>query len=170
MFSFLVASNEDERSEALSPRLLALSSKEALDLATPSGGNSNTMQSDEQAIRDLVKAWLVASKTGDLTTVLSLMDDDVVFMVPGKPPFGKEAFAASSKEMKNVRIEGTSDIQEIKVLDDWAWMRSQLKVTITHPSGKTSMRSGYTLTILRKQTGGNWVIVRDANMLTESKE
>ena len=128
------------------------------------------MQSDEQAIRDLVKAWLVASKTGDLTAIVSLMDDDVLFMVPGKAPFGKEAFVASSKEVKNVRIDGTSDIQEIKVLDDWAWMCSHLKVTITHPNGTTSMRSGYTLTILRKQRGGNWVIARDANMLTESKE
>jgi uncharacterized protein (TIGR02246 family) len=88
------------------------------------------MQSDEQAIRDLVKAWLVASKTGDLTAVVSLMDDDVLFMVPGKAPFGKEAFVASSKEMKNVRIDGTSDIQEIKVLDDWAWMRSHLKLRL----------------------------------------
>jgi uncharacterized protein (TIGR02246 family) len=72
--------------------------------------------------------------------------------------------------MKDVRIEGTSDIQEIKVLEDWAWMRSHVKVTITHPKGTTSRRSGYTLTILRKQRGGNWVIIRDANMLTESKE
>ncbi len=112
---------------------------------------------------------MAASKTGDLTTVLSLMADDVVFMVPGKAPFGKEAFAASSKELKNTRIEGTSDIQEIKVLDDWAWMRSHLKVRITQPSGITSIRSGYTLTILRKEPGGNWVIARDANMLIESK-
>ena len=123
------------------------------------------MQSDEQAIRDLVKAWLVASKTGDLTAVVSLMDDDVLFMVPGKAPFGKEAFVASSKEMKNVRIDGTSDIQEIKVLDDWAWMRSHLKVTITHPNGTTSMRSGYTLTILNRRPDGAWVITRDANLL-----
>lgn len=127
------------------------------------------MQNDEQAIRDLVRAWMAASKTGDLTTVLSLMADDVVFMVPGKAPFGKEAFAASSKELKNTRIEGTSDIQEINVLDDWAWMRSHLKVRITQPSGVTSIRSGYTLTILRKEPGGNWVIARDANMLIESK-
>jgi len=112
---------------------------------------------------------MAASKTGDLTTVLSLMADDVIFMVPGKAAFGKEAFAASSKELKNTRIEGTSDIQEIKVLGDWAWMRSHLTVSITQPSGKKSMRSGYTLTILRKESGGNWVIVRDANMLIESK-
>jgi uncharacterized protein (TIGR02246 family) len=47
------------------------------------------MQNDEQAILELVRAWMAAGKTGDLTTVLSLMADDVVFMVPGKAPFGK---------------------------------------------------------------------------------
>ena len=30
----------------------------------------------------------------DLATVLSLMTDDVVFMVPGQEAFGKEAFTA----------------------------------------------------------------------------
>jgi hypothetical protein len=43
--------------------------------------------------------------------VLSLMADDVIFIVPGKEPFGKEAFAASATGMMKVRIVGTSDIQ-----------------------------------------------------------
>ncbi|WP_410699695.1 SgcJ/EcaC family oxidoreductase, partial [Chryseobacterium sp. SIMBA_028] len=53
------------------------------------------MTDDERAIRNLVDAWLGASKTGDYATVLSLMSDDVVFMVPGQEPFGKAAFAAA---------------------------------------------------------------------------
>lgn len=52
------------------------------------------MNKDEQAICDLVETWLAATKKGDLATVLSLMADEVVFMVPGQEPFGKEAFAA----------------------------------------------------------------------------
>ena len=124
------------------------------------------MQNDEQAIRELVVRWMDASKRGDLATVLSLMADDVVFMVPGKEPFGKDAFAPSMKEMQDVQIEGTSNIQEIKVLGGWAWMRNQLKVTITPPNGSPSVRSGYTLTILHKNPNGAWVIARDANLLT----
>ena len=31
--------------------------------------------------------------------------------------------------------------------------------------GKPVRRSGYTLTILRKQATGNWLVVRDANLL-----
>ena len=125
-----------------------------------------SLQNDEEAIRQLVQTWMAASKAGDLSKILSLMADDVIFMVPGRQPFGKEAFKASSQDMKDVRIEGSSDIQEIRVLGDWAWMRNYLKVTITPPQGPSLARSGYTLTILQKNSAGNWVIARDANLLS----
>ena len=38
--------------------------------------------------------------------------------------------------MKNVRIEGKSEIQELEILGDWAWMRNRLELTITPPKGK----------------------------------
>ena len=123
------------------------------------------VSNDEQEIRDLVDKWLAASKKGDLDTVLSLMSDDVVFMVPGKEPFGKETFAANNRGMKDMRIEATSDIQEIKVLVDWAWMRNHLEVTFTPPNGQATKHSGYVLTILSKKPDGAWVITRDANLL-----
>jgi uncharacterized protein (TIGR02246 family) len=128
------------------------------------------MNTDEQAIRDLVHTWLDATKRGDFATVLSLMADDVVFMVPGQEPFGKQAFAGSSKGMENLSIEGTSDIQEIKVLGEWAWLRQRLKVTITPSGGKPMVRSGYTLSILRKMADGKWVLSRDANLVVPEDE
>jgi uncharacterized protein (TIGR02246 family) len=124
------------------------------------------MKSDEEAIRELVPRWLEASKAGDLATVLSLMSDDVVFLTPGQEPFGKEAYAARSKQMKGVQIEGTGEILELKILGDWAWMRNRLRVSVTPPGGKTIVQSGYVLTILRKNREGSWVIARDANLLT----
>jgi uncharacterized protein (TIGR02246 family) len=123
------------------------------------------MSEDEIAIRELVKKWLAATKTGDLQTVLTLMADEVLFLVPGREPFGKDVFAATSRSMKDFRIDGTSEIQELKVLDDWAWMRNRLVMTVTPPGGKPALRSGHTLTILRKNPDGNWVIARDANLL-----
>ena len=99
------------------------------------------MTDDERAIREVVDVWLAASKAGDLATVLSLMTDDVIFMVPGQRPFGKEAFAAASQGMKDVRIEGTSDIQEIQVLGDWAYLRNYLEMTVTPPGGAAKRRS-----------------------------
>lgn len=122
---------------------------------------------DEQALRELVANWLSASKKGDLETVLTMMADDVVFMVPGAEPFGKEAFVTHFKETEGSEIGGRSDIKEIKVLGDWAWMRNHLEVTITPPDGSSMHRSGYVLTIFRREPDGRWVIARDANLLQE---
>jgi len=124
------------------------------------------MTDDERAIRSLIDTWMEASKAGDLKTVLSLMTDDVVFMVPGKEPFGKAEFAATSEGMKNVRVEGQSEIKELKVLGDWAYMRNHLLITVTPPNGQPMRRSGYTLTMVRKEPDGRWRLARDANLLT----
>ena len=124
------------------------------------------MTQDEQAIRELVATWMAASKRGDTETVLSLMADDVLFMVPGREPFGKEEFAAAARGMTDIRIEGTSEIQEIEVTGDRAYLRNRLTITVT-PEGDEPLlkRSGYTLSILRREKDGRWILIRDANLL-----
>lgn len=123
------------------------------------------MTDDERAIRKLVDTWMAATRDGDLATVLSLMADDVIFMVPGQPPFGKDAFAASSERMKNVRFEGRSDIQELHVAGPWAYLRNYIDLTITPDGGAPMRRAGYTLTIFRKEADGRWLLARDANLV-----
>lgn len=123
------------------------------------------MTDDERTIRNVVETWLAASKAGDLPTVLSLMTDDVLFLTPGQAPFGKEAFAAMSNGMKDVQVDGTSDIQEVQVFGDIAYLRNALRIVITMPDGKVVRRSGQTLTILRKEADGKWRLVRDANLV-----
>ena len=130
----------------------------------------DSITNDERAIRDLVATWMAASQTGDTAKVLSLMADDVVFQVPGREPFGKAAFAAMSQGMKGVRMEGSSDIRELRVLGDWAYLRNHITITVTPPGGKPMKRAGYTLTILRKEANGQWLLARDANLLTEVKD
>ena len=122
------------------------------------------MSADEQAIRKLIDDWMAASARGDLTQVLSMMSDDVVFMTPGREPFGKQEFAAQSEGMKDLKIEGVAKPVEIKVLGDWAYLRNRLEVKITPPHGDQVKRAGYTLTILRREAG-RWVITRDANLM-----
>jgi uncharacterized protein (TIGR02246 family) len=126
------------------------------------------MTDDERAIRELVEAWMTASKAGDTAKVLELMSEDVVFMVPGHEPFGKEAFAdAAAQGRQKFSVDGTSEIRELKVLGDWAYLRNYIDLTMTPLNGGEPLRrSGYTLTILRKEPAGNWVLVRDANLMT----
>jgi len=123
------------------------------------------MHPDERAIRDLVERWLAGSAAGDLEAVLSLMADDVIFMAPGQEPFGKQEFAAAFEGIKGI-VQGTSEIKELQVLGDWAYLRNYIKLTAMPPGGKPVRRSGYTLTILRRQSDGRWLLARDANLLT----
>ena len=90
------------------------------------------MQQDEQAIRQLIARWLSASQAGDTEKVLSLMADDVVFLMPGQAPMrGKAAYAAGQKALSQVDIEAHSEVQEIKVFGEWAYCWTQLAVAVT---------------------------------------
>ena len=123
------------------------------------------MSDDELAIRALVETWMEASRAGDLETVLDLMSDDVLFMTPGREPFGKAQFAANSRAMRDVRIDGRATIQELEIIGDWAWLRNHIEIAVTPTGGETAHRAGYTLTILRKESDGRWRLCRDANLV-----
>lgn len=124
------------------------------------------MTTDEQQIRDLIAAWLEASKANDTAAVLRLMTDDVVFMVPGRPPFGKAEFAeaARAQSSQHMQIEGDHQVLELQVLGDWAFMRAHLQVTIRLTDKPPVVHAGNTLTLFRRQEG-RWLLARDANLL-----
>ena len=124
------------------------------------------MESDKQVIRESVESWLDASKRGDGARMIELLADDVLFIVPGREPFGKDEFAAANREqMKDMQMDASIDIREIEVAGPWAWMRSFLEITFTR-DGKTAKHSGHILTIWQKNSAGRWVIKRDANFVT----
>jgi uncharacterized protein (TIGR02246 family) len=134
----------------------------------PTLGFDKNMQSDEQSIRKLVADWHKATAAGDLSKILDLMAEDVAFYVVGHPPiFGKDAFAAVFRAaVQQVRIESSARIEELEVSGNSAHLANYLTVTMTPlQSGSVMRRSGYTLTILRKQPDGRWLLYRDANML-----
>jgi uncharacterized protein (TIGR02246 family) len=137
-------------------------------MSAPGARMERPMTSDEEQIRVLVTTWLAASKSGDVDTLLDLMTDDVVFLVAGRPPMRKTEFVAAAKAQASgdaPRFEGTSEIQEIKVSGDWAFMWSKLTVVATPPGGgATTTRTGHTLTVLERR-GGRWRLARDANLL-----
>jgi uncharacterized protein (TIGR02246 family) len=72
--------------------------------------------------------------------VLKLIANDAVFMVPGREPLGEAAFADATESMESARMEARSDIREIKVLGDRAYMRTHSNVTMTPPGADQPMR------------------------------
>jgi len=116
---------------------------------------------DEQAIRNLIANWLSASKAGDTETVLGLMSDDVVFLVCGQPPMrGKEAFAAGQAGLKDIEIDATSEIQEIKVLEDWAYVWTHLSVAFRPRSGGAANNAPaiHSQSCENKKANGDWFV------------
>jgi uncharacterized protein (TIGR02246 family) len=123
---------------------------------------------DEQSIRALVAQWLSATAAGEVDTVLRLMDEDVVFLVAGQPPMkGRSTFEQGLRALLAThRVESSSEIQEIDISGNLAYCWNLLKVRVTPLAGGNAMvRAGNVLSILRKQANGEWVIVRDANLL-----
>lgn len=129
------------------------------------------MQNEQQVIRNLITTWHQATASGDLQTIMDLMSEDVVFLVAGQPPMrGRDAFAtAFHRVLEHHKIESTGEIQEIQIVSDLAYCWTYLSVTVTSlEDGKARQRTGHSLTILRKQADGSWIISRDANMLTSA--
>jgi uncharacterized protein (TIGR02246 family) len=123
------------------------------------------MTDDERQIRELVEGWMAATKAGNLPSVLALMTDDVMFITPGRPPFGKKEFAAHSEQMRDMKMDGGCEVQEVEVFGNRAYVRNHIHITLTK-QGEPPMRlSGYTLGILRKEADGHWRLARDANLV-----
>lgn len=94
------------------------------------------MTQDEQQIRELIATWWSASKSGDTETVLSLMTEDVVFLVAGRAPMGKAEFAALSRPAAGgarPTVESHADIKEVTVSGDLAYLWAELKVAVQPP-------------------------------------
>lgn len=126
------------------------------------------MPSDEDQIRALVDTWQAATRAGDVDIVLGLMTDDAIFLVPGRPPMGKAEFAELSRVPPGAprpTFESTSEIMEITVSGDMAYLWSRLSVTVTPPGRNEPIeRDGHTLTVFR-HVDGRWLLARDANLL-----
>ena len=124
---------------------------------------------DQLAIRRVIASWIEATREGNVDKVLTLMTQDVVFLVAGQPPMhGRDGFAAGLRAiLATHRIESDSTVDEVEVCGDMAWCRTTLEVRVLPRAdgGKAMRRAGHTLSILRRNGNGAWQLARDANML-----
>ena len=123
---------------------------------------------DEKAIRMLLNRWHRAMGAGDLAALLSMMSEDAVFLATEHAPLrGRVAFAQQLAAIaESNTIQSSADIEEVLVSGDLACCWATSTVTTTPvDGGSPTVRRGPVLSIFRKEFGGHWVLVRDANML-----
>ncbi|MDE1175439.1 MAG: SgcJ/EcaC family oxidoreductase [Edaphobacter sp.] len=123
------------------------------------------MTDDQKAVRDVIDAWLIASKAGDLDSILSLMTDDALFFTRNGL-MTRQDFAASFRGMAGkVEIDGTPDVQEVTVEGDLAVCWNKLEIRIKPPGASEMLHAGNVLTVFRRGEDGRWRLWRDANLL-----
>lgn len=122
---------------------------------------------DEQAIREVHATWIEAVNAADIERLLTLMADDVVFLNPGRAPFGRDGFAPvflGAHEQFVIRC--VSEPVEVTVAADMACTISRDSLTITpRAGGETGHLAGDRMTIYRKQADGRWLLARDLHTL-----
>ena len=79
------------------------------------------------------------------------------------------AKASETQATGGMRIDPTSEVQEVQVSGDLAFVRAHLTVRVTPAGGPPMERTGQTLSIFKKQNG-QWLLARDANLLAVSKK
>src|SRR4051812_12975208 len=130
------------------------------------------MRSDEQEIRVVHSTWIDAVNAGDLVRLLTLVTDDVVFINPGQAPFGRQGFSSAFSDAKKrtqnqVRIDCSSELEEVVVVGEVAYTRSRDALSvIRRASGEEKQFTGYRITVYRKQPDGRWLLARDAHTLS----
>ena len=94
------------------------------------------MKSDEQAIREVHTRWIEAVNAGDIACLLALMADDVVFLNPGREPFGRDEFPVgfSAGHQKN-QIRCVSEPEEVVVAGDLAYTLCRDSLSVTPRAG-----------------------------------
>jgi uncharacterized protein (TIGR02246 family) len=122
-------------------------------------------EDDARQIRELIDSWIAASNGRDLPALMGMMTDDIVFMTPGRAPFGKAEFASDVERMKSVAIAARVEVQEIEVSGPRAYVRNHIRVELTSPGQAPKRMSGYAMSVLRKDADGRWRIARDANLV-----
>ena len=125
------------------------------------------MDSNEQAIRALHADWMEAVNAGDIARLLSLMTEDVVFLNPGRAPFGREGFPAGFLAAhQKYSIHCHSALEEIEVVGTLAYTLCRDALSLTpRTGGKQAKLAGHRITIYRQQPDGRWLLARDVHTL-----
>lgn len=120
---------------------------------------------DVDAIRALAgPAWSAAWRAADATALAEFYTEDAILLPQNQPPIiGKEEIRAGYQAVfEEFRVSGASEIQELEVGGEWAFLRGSYVIQVTPKAGGPPLEEdrGHWLWIARRQRGGGWKIAR----------
>jgi len=147
--------------------LLALAASTACNLSGREGGSMlsrPTLEEDLRAIEAINQRDVQYAKANDPAMMMSQWTDDFVLLQPAGPILrGRSTIAEAFRgAWSSVEIlESVLDIQEVKVLGDYAFQWGTYSYTLRPRTGGDTVRtSGKLMRILQRQPDGSWKIHR----------
>ncbi len=124
-----------------------------------------TRAGDVEAIRRLVgPEWAAAWTAGDATAIAGFYAEDAVLLPQNQLPIvGKTAIRSSYETLlEQFSVRGGSEVVELEVGGDWAFMRGTYTITVAPKNGGAPIETdrGNWLWIVKRQADGSWKIFR----------
>ena len=123
-------------------------------------------QKDREAIEELHRQDIAATKTQQYERLKSLMDPDCIVMPPDSDPEAGEAFLdrviASTEKSENQEevLELVQDWKELQLFGDFAYERGVVVYVVRDAKGNIIRESQRLMRILRRQDDGSWRVYR----------
>ena len=126
---------------------------------------SSIQAADLAAIEQTNRQTLQALNTNDLQLMNSLVAENHIMMIPGRPEMSGRA---TIQESNAHLVESYTNVEiwkpaETVVTGDWAWQRGTFDITLTpKKEGVRPIRSiGKYIHIYQRQADGRWLMIRD---------
>lgn len=101
-----------------------------------------------------------AARRGDYAGWSGLFTSDAVVMPPGRPAIEGERALRDLYDGRPEGLEGGSELLEVEVRGDLAFVRGRYRLRGTGPDGPIE-DSGNMLEVWRRQPDGRWLLARD---------
>jgi uncharacterized protein (TIGR02246 family) len=133
----------------------------------PSPAAQHNLEEDQKAIADLQRRDIDANIAVDTEKLLALRTDDVVYLVPGRPPLvGKDAVRKYLEEIRqqfaNWDMVGFEENwQEVQVVGDFALQWGTVNIRAKQEGERReSAAVRNVMQVLKRQADGSWKIAR----------
>ena len=127
-------------------------------------GAPNDAATVQKAIDAAEAKWSAAMMKGDTATMLSIYADDVVFMPPNmKRATGRAALSqVNAGMMKDMTFPAVSlKADDVIVAGDYAIETGTYRMTVQPKTGKSMDDVGKFVSVWKKQSDGEWKMIRD---------
>ncbi len=123
------------------------------------------MQEDLEAIEDLHRRDVEATKVGDTGSLKSLMDAQCVVFPPDCEPMGGQAYLdqvwpSLDDETQPDILELVQDWRELYVFGDFAYEQGVVRYAVREKNGNVIRETQQLIRILRRQANGAWRVYR----------